>query len=130
MPAVSAQAGATLADRTANYLAGAGETDPAGSGLFVIQTEHYNVYEYGQLEDGSNAASVYDHIAGVVNEKGSTGSSGKETTSAVIYYPDGVHDLSSGTSVSINVDNTLIVGQSPDGTIIKVATGEVYKCGS
>lgn len=35
VPAVSAQAGATLAERVANFIAGAGETDAAGSGVFV-----------------------------------------------------------------------------------------------
>ncbi len=129
VPSVSSQAGATLADKTSNYLAGTGETDPGGSGIFVIQSRHYNVYEYAQLPDGSNAVPVYEHIVGVVNEKGSTGSSGKEVTSAVVYYPNGVHDFTSGSSVSIDVDNTIIAGQSPDGTIIKVASNEVFKWG-
>jgi len=35
VPKISDQAGVTLAERTANYLAGAGETDPGGTGCYV-----------------------------------------------------------------------------------------------
>lgn len=58
VPPVSAQAGASFAERVANFLAGAGETDPAGSGVFVRVNDTL----------GSNSVEVFSEWWGGYND--------------------------------------------------------------
>jgi hypothetical protein len=52
VPAVSLQAGANLSERTANYLAGTGETDSGGLGCFVSTSpELLWVSQFGSISD-------------------------------------------------------------------------------
>lgn len=72
VPAVSAQSGATLAERVDNYLSGAGETDVGGSGGFVIENLHYCPYLFGASASQNadvNLAALKKCVAAADGEK-------------------------------------------------------------
>jgi hypothetical protein len=53
VPGVASQAGATYADRRDAFLAGVGETDPAGVGVFVREDGAKSAVDAGAVYDGS-----------------------------------------------------------------------------
>ncbi|WP_421864303.1 hypothetical protein [Marinobacter adhaerens] len=56
VPPVSVQTGANLSERTANFLNGVGETDPDGTGGFVITSEFFPLIEQFGALPGALAA--------------------------------------------------------------------------
>lgn len=54
VPKVSEQAGTTLAERRNNYLAGAGETDATGSGVFVRLYPYLEFEQFGAFGNGTD----------------------------------------------------------------------------
>lgn len=72
VPKVSAQTGATLAERRDNYIAGAGETDAAGTGVFERQELHdLKAEDFGYLDSGSNTA-VFNAVFAAGNSSNAT----------------------------------------------------------
>lgn len=63
VPPISEQAGTSLKERRDNFLAGAGETDPAGSGVFVaggeiVTPEYYGAFGSGDVGEEDDAAVI------------------------------------------------------------------------
>jgi hypothetical protein len=90
VPKVSEQSGATLAERTANYLSGAGETDPAGSGLFVFDpNQSIDSAKFGAVADGSDQKPIFDFLntsGRTVDLKGNTYTYAGIFTPAATFY--------------------------------------------
>lgn len=96
VPPVSAQAGATRAARVSNYLAGVGETDPLGSGLFLRKNKKiYNICEYGAVPNASEPvdASLTAAADAMLDGATLTGNPGdyiiSQPTTYLGRYPDG-----------------------------------------
>jgi len=58
VPPVSQQTGASLVERRNNFLAGAGETDPTGSGAFLRKGKTLDIAMSGSLGDNSSDDTV------------------------------------------------------------------------
>ena len=61
VPPISQQSGASLKERRDNFLAGAGETDPSGNGVFVaggeiVVPEYYGAFGTGSVGEEDDAA--------------------------------------------------------------------------
>lgn len=64
VPKVSEQEGSSLAERTANFLAGAGETDPGGTGVFVRKHRGTISFEdFGAVKGEDSSASILAALA-------------------------------------------------------------------
>lgn len=63
VPPISEQAGSTLKERRDNFLAGTGETDPSGNGVFmaggeIVVPEYYGAFGTGLVGEEDDAAVV------------------------------------------------------------------------
>jgi hypothetical protein len=81
-------------------------------------------------KDGVDYTSAFEDVIDYINAKGSTGSSGKEKKAITIMIPNGVYYIPNGLLGSIDVDNVTLVGESQDGVIFVVETGELFRFGA
>lgn len=115
VPPVSEQPGATLNDRRDAFLAGTGETDPSGSGVFVrldVNPVNVPVDWFGGTTDGTDQTKPALAALAIGNPS----------------FRDGTHLISESLlHDALDEKGRFLIGESQGGTVLK-ATAAIHLC--